>query len=293
MKKICVLFPGVGYTTSKPLLYYTGKLAKSAGYEVRCVSYKDLPKNIGSDKEKMRLAYETALEQTREQLKGIDWLSYGKILFVGKSIGTAIAASFGKDVYGVKYIYLTPLAETFEVARNSSGIAFHGTGDPWADTNMIKEACRERDIPLYTFDDANHSLETDDVMKNLSIVKEVLELEQKFMRRGTKAFFASLYGDFTVITRENLDSIPVEIADVLKYWKKYAEDNLEEYQKNGGYCPVKFAGEQFRYDGVNYKVNPGFFGISPEYFEYIMVRHVEDALVDIGAEEVFCTAMVD
>lgn len=31
-KKIAVLFPGIGYTCDKPLLYYTGKLAVARGY---------------------------------------------------------------------------------------------------------------------------------------------------------------------------------------------------------------------------------------------------------------------
>lgn len=34
MKKIAVLFPGIGYTCDKPLLYYSAKLAAEKGYEV-------------------------------------------------------------------------------------------------------------------------------------------------------------------------------------------------------------------------------------------------------------------
>ena len=29
--KLAVIFPGIGYTKDKPLLYYAGKLAKAAG----------------------------------------------------------------------------------------------------------------------------------------------------------------------------------------------------------------------------------------------------------------------
>ena len=31
MKKLLVLFPGIGYTCDKPLLHYAGKLFKGAG----------------------------------------------------------------------------------------------------------------------------------------------------------------------------------------------------------------------------------------------------------------------
>ena len=34
MKKIAVVFPGVGYTKDRPLLYYAGKLAAANGYEL-------------------------------------------------------------------------------------------------------------------------------------------------------------------------------------------------------------------------------------------------------------------
>ena len=33
MKKIAIVFPGVGYTKDRPLLYYAGKLAVKRGYE--------------------------------------------------------------------------------------------------------------------------------------------------------------------------------------------------------------------------------------------------------------------
>ena len=33
MKKIAVLFPGIGYNCDKPLLYYSRRLAQNAGYD--------------------------------------------------------------------------------------------------------------------------------------------------------------------------------------------------------------------------------------------------------------------
>ena len=42
MKKTAVIFPGIGYHTEKPLLYYAKKLAKQSGYEITEVPYRDL-----------------------------------------------------------------------------------------------------------------------------------------------------------------------------------------------------------------------------------------------------------
>ena len=38
-KKLAVFFPGIGYTVDKPLLYYSRKLAASAGYDIRLLPY--------------------------------------------------------------------------------------------------------------------------------------------------------------------------------------------------------------------------------------------------------------
>ncbi len=190
-KNLCLVFPGVGYTVDKPLLYYAGKLYKQSGYEIVFVSYKDLPKKIGRDKEKMKQAFEIALKQAEEQLEDIKWSDYSNIVFVGKSIGTAISAAYakahvfmaedggaGNDVAGnanISFIYLTPLEDTFAFTKPSSGIAFHGTADPWADTEKIERLCETFDIPLYEYDDANHSLETGNVAKDLEIISQVIE----------------------------------------------------------------------------------------------------------------------
>ena len=43
MKKIACLFPGIGYTCDKPLLYYSGKMFASLGWKVVPVPYSGFP----------------------------------------------------------------------------------------------------------------------------------------------------------------------------------------------------------------------------------------------------------
>ena len=74
-EKLAVIFPGMGYNGDKPLLYYTKKLAKAAGYDVIDVTY-ELPvksKEILNDKEGMKAAFEIALKQVEEQLSTIEF----------------------------------------------------------------------------------------------------------------------------------------------------------------------------------------------------------------------------
>lgn len=179
--KLAVVFPGIGYTADKPLLYYTGRLASKHGYQIRTVSYGTLPENVKGDPEKMKQAFDLAQEQTERSLGSIDWNSYGSILFISKSIGTVISSAYAsRHDLTVKSILFTPLAETFSFPLAGS-IAFHGTADPWAETNSIRELAAQKDVPLFLTQNANHSLETGDVLTDIFILKTTMERVQRFI----------------------------------------------------------------------------------------------------------------
>ena len=67
-KKIACLFPGIGYTCDKPLLYYSWKLLKGLGWEVVPVPYTGFPSGVKGNPEKMQQAAHMALEQAEEIL---------------------------------------------------------------------------------------------------------------------------------------------------------------------------------------------------------------------------------
>ncbi len=183
-KKICVLFPGIGYTVDRPLLYYPGKYFRKRGYEVINVSYSGLPGNIGKDEKLKRLAFDMALVQAKERLTDINWREYSRIVFVGKSIGTIVAAAYARErVYPVlgergsdvlSFVYLTPLSATFDFAKEESGVVFHGTGDPWVETEEVEKGCDRLKLALYKYDRKNHSLESGYVMTDIETVQDVM-----------------------------------------------------------------------------------------------------------------------
>ena len=183
MKKICVLFPGMGYTNLKPLLYYSGKLALSKDYELRQITYTDMPAKVFGNPEQMKLAYDTALAQAIEQLADVDWKEYDEIVLVGKSVGTAVAASYAQQYITskVKIILLTPLAETYKFVKESVGIAFHGNSDPWAETDKIIELSSQFNIPLHIYEGGNHSLETGDVTTDIKTLQDVMNIINDYM----------------------------------------------------------------------------------------------------------------
>ena len=176
MKKIACLFPGIGYTCDKPLLYYSWKLLKELGWEIIPVQYSGFPSGVRGNAEKMQQCAHMALEQAEELLQEIDWTEYSDILFIGKSVGTVVCAAYAKR-HGLKcsQILFTPVEATFQFAGRNA-IAFHGTADPWADTKAIEQSCRKRDIPLYETENANHSLETGDVDADIKEMRKVMKI---------------------------------------------------------------------------------------------------------------------
>lgn len=173
MKKLAVLFPGIGYHCDKPLLYYTKKYLKPYNYDIIEVNYKHFP-TIKKKDELIRKSLEIGYSQTERILKDVPFETYDEILFVSKSIGTAISAKYIQE-HSIRAlsIYFTPLEITFNYPLK--GIAFSGTNDPWVNTEQIKCACDKQNIPLYLYLDANHSLETGDVLLDISNIHDILQ----------------------------------------------------------------------------------------------------------------------
>ncbi len=176
--KLAVVFPGMGYHSDKPLLYYSKKLAKARGYEVVEISYdfQIRAKDIMNDKEAKNEAFLHAVRQTKEQLSSVNFADYRDVLFIGKSIGTAVAAYFDKEnAVNARHVVFTPVPETFDHLRDNCGIVFHGTADPWCNTELAESECKELHLELFKVSGANHSLETNDPILDSSRMTGILE----------------------------------------------------------------------------------------------------------------------
>ena len=181
-RKIACLFPGIGYTCDKPLLYYSRKLLQETGWEILPVAYSGFPSGVKGNPEKMLEAFNIALSQAKEQLKDIDYAAYDRIIFAGKSIGTAIAAEYDRqENVNAEHIVFTPVAQTFKYLRKECGIVIHGTSDPWCDTPFADEKCGELGIECIKIANANHSLETDSVQTDLGNLACIMKNVEDFI----------------------------------------------------------------------------------------------------------------
>lgn len=181
--KLAVIFPGIGYHADKPLLYYAKKLARSFGYEIAEVPYRDFPEGVKSSPEKMKEAFESALAQAEKLLGDKDFSKYDDLLFISKSIGTAVASAYAVG-HGLNahHIYYTPVAETFCLVKGD-GVVFHGTKDPWVETDIVAKACEEKGLPLFLTENANHSLETGEVAEDLRNLAFIMEETRRYLER--------------------------------------------------------------------------------------------------------------
>ena len=177
VNKLAVIFPGIGYRTDKPLLYFAARLAARNGYEIREVHYRGFPQEVNKRNARgRRELFDLAMEQTRELLRGIPVEEGGELLFISKSIGTAVACAYAAECgRPVRHILYTPLEET-PLKGVKEAIAFHGTADKYARTDVIRKKMDEAKIPLHVYEDANHSLETDDTLRDIATLSRVMRL---------------------------------------------------------------------------------------------------------------------
>ena len=181
-KKLAVFFPGIGYHNDKPLMYYTKKIANKYDYDMVELSY-ELPEGasaIKSNEEKTKDAIDLAFSRIDEKLKSIDFDQYDRIIFVGKSIGTAIMARYEMTYeLDVDMIIYTPIPYTFSYLAPCEGLLFHGSNDPFCDTDMCVQLCDEMSLTYAVIPDANHSLETGDVKTDIANLGKVMSAVDK------------------------------------------------------------------------------------------------------------------
>lgn len=187
MKKLVIIFPGIGYHCDKPLLYYGRAVARECGYEeCTALAYSYDGRGIRGDEQKMRLAFEALYAQAEERLKDVDFGKYEDILFMSKSVGTIIASAYAKK-HGIncRHVLYTPLAQTFSFAPER-GISFIGTKDPWSNVDEVLSLSRKNGTPIHVYEGANHSLEAGDCMGDLEVLKDVMGKTEDFLLAGRK-----------------------------------------------------------------------------------------------------------
>ena len=177
MRKIAVVFPGVGYTSDRPLLYYAGKIAKDHGFEVLKVDFTGLEwsREKLMDHDFLLKTLDKCLNITEKTLKEMGDMSGDEVVFISKSIGTVVAAAYShRKGINARQISFSPLTLIGNFVREESGILFYGDNDPLADHEAIERIAEEKKLEIHRVDGGNHSLETGDIHKDIENLKKIM-----------------------------------------------------------------------------------------------------------------------
>ncbi|MGN9017851.1 alpha/beta family hydrolase [Lachnospiraceae bacterium HCP1S3_C3] len=182
MKKIAIFFPGIGYHCDKPLLYYSRKIVVENGYtECMNLDYKYDGKGIRGDEHKMQEAFESLYAQAEKMLVKVKLDEYDDVLFVSKSVGTIISSAYAeKHNIKCRQILYTPLKQTYQF-KHEDAIAFIGTSDPWSNTEEVVRLSREQNVTIHVYNEANHSLETSDILESIKILENVMKKTKEYI----------------------------------------------------------------------------------------------------------------
>jgi phosphoglycolate phosphatase len=187
MKKLAVLFPGIGYTNDKPLMYYSRRIAGEHDYEILPIAYSGFPKKVKGDRKRMEESFSIALTQAEQRLAEVDLCSYDDVLFIGKSIGTIVAAKIASESQAkekIRLVLYTPLPDTFSFPFGKA-IVFTGTDDPWVgkEKSPVYGICEEKGIPCTLISYANHSLESHDSFQDMKELYRIMRETERFIMR--------------------------------------------------------------------------------------------------------------
>ena len=170
MKKLAVIFPGLGYGVDAPLLYYADFLFETKGYDRVHIDYRQYLQDTSLTLSE-RLA--SLREDELAQLKNIPWSNYDVIFFLSKSIGTIEAGWIANQLHlPVKHIFLTPIAEAMPYCGPSTTVIM-GTSD--IHFAAYQQHCSIHNTPTRFFPGADHSLEMNrEPLRSIEILKDYL-----------------------------------------------------------------------------------------------------------------------
>lgn len=176
-KRLMVLLPGRSYTIDAPLMYYSKILGWQLGYDTLLVNYgfhinhsdfelSDIP-NIHRETDNI-------LSQV------LNTHEYDEVVFVGKSLGTPIAAMLANKTPNTsKIVLLTPIQRSQDIIDNIPTLAIIGTDDRVYDADMIVDTDT---LTWVVYDYLNHGLQkTDDLAASLAILPDIMQHCEAFL----------------------------------------------------------------------------------------------------------------
>lgn len=182
MSTLKVFFPGRRYGIDRSFLYYLDKYIDGDSIYLE-YDVKRYTQEVVSLEENIESAYKLAFEK----LKNVDFKNYTEVIFIAKSIGTAVAGKIRESLKltNLRCIMLTPINETIPYLKQTDFI-ITSFDDPYIDAKKLKE--NENRFPfLSIYKNIGHSLEYKNNLKGtIDFLYENLELALNYLDTAYK-----------------------------------------------------------------------------------------------------------
>ncbi|MDB5033988.1 MAG: hypothetical protein JWQ98_1229 [Chlorobi bacterium] len=194
---LAIILPGLGYTSTMPLLYYATSLMVNRRADVLRLEYDYSSSDFRSLSPEVKGDH-IAADISAAGTAALAVKEYRRITLIGKSLGTqGIARLLGSDprFRDAVCIWLTPVLVSDDLraatayARDRSLFVI-GTADPFYREDYLAEVLKNSNGKLLTIDGADHALEIDgDVIGSIEILRKVIGAMAEFIdgngeRRG-------------------------------------------------------------------------------------------------------------
>lgn len=197
---LCIMLPGKGYTTQRPLFHYATSVLRNRGIDILHINYdysENEAFNAASHAEQDQWMYEDIQEVAQAFLK--DHV-YKRVIWFSKSIGTIpMALGWANDwqteptVCGV---WLTPLINEESVcasiqASQVPSLVIIGNQDSIYNEEKLN-AITSNHVEKYVVPGANHGLEIEgDVVNSIDIMKSIVQCMDAFVANAIGNGFVS------------------------------------------------------------------------------------------------------
>ncbi|GHI00814.1 alpha/beta family hydrolase [Neobacillus kokaensis] len=189
---ICIMLPGLGYTTQRPLFHYSTNVCVNNRLDILHINYQysqnEFFKKL-SGPEQDQWMYEDVTTAVREVLKENE---YEKCFLLSKSLGSIPAAKEWKHrnlENTSSGIWLTPLLKddnVFQAILNSDlpSLVVIGDKDPHYIEDRVDKLKQNQLVTIVVIPNADHSLEIKgDITATIDAIKEGNLKIQEFIQR--------------------------------------------------------------------------------------------------------------
>ena len=177
---LTVILPGDGYTSTKPLMYYSYKIALELGLDVLCIDYGF---QISHKKFDANTDFDIVVRESAQVLKKCLRRKYKMIIFIGKSLGTYVQNTLSKEFmdYEQIHVYLTPVDKTIESIVDYPCLAITGSEDRKISNLNMSSIQNNKNIELVKIEGGNHRLECSTTLKSIEMLNTTMGILRKFI----------------------------------------------------------------------------------------------------------------